>query len=160
MQSSKGFTSGTSIKYAKEESKILGKDHWVVVESFKYYLGEKGSNNWIVVPRGYLTDGASVPRVFWGLIPPWGAYGQAAILHDYLCEFLSITSNGYPMRITRQKADDIFCEAMAVLGVPWWPREPMHAAVSTYRTLAQIDEPTSTPLRRKLESEWLIKNPE
>jgi hypothetical protein len=30
---------------------------------------------WLNVPAGYLTDGDSVPRVFWSLIPPWGAYG-------------------------------------------------------------------------------------
>lgn len=159
MQSFRGFNVETSVKYAAHASQVLGKDHWAVCDGFYYYLRYKDSVAWVYVPRGYLTDGASVPRIFWNLIPPWGKYGQAAIVHDYLCEFLSITVNGLPVRITREQADDILCEAMGVLEVPWWPREPMHMAVASYRVLARISEPTSIPLRRQLEAEWLAENP-
>lgn len=36
------------------------------------------------VPKGFVTDFASVPRAFWSALPPDGEYTYAAILHDYL----------------------------------------------------------------------------
>lgn len=36
------------------------------------------------VPRGFVTDFASVPRPFWTLFRPDGDYAFAAVLHDYL----------------------------------------------------------------------------
>ena len=38
----------------------------------------------IVVPAGYLSDFASVPRFFWRILPPSGWYRWAAVLHDFL----------------------------------------------------------------------------
>src|SRR5262249_35732270 len=38
----------------------------------------------IMVPRGFVTDFASVPRLFWSLLPPIGRYGYAALFHDYV----------------------------------------------------------------------------
>lgn len=156
----KRFSAEAMTTYAPEESRIIGKDHWRVMNSFRFYLGDKYSEQWIYVPRGYLTDGASVPRIFWGLIPPWGSYGQAAIVHDYLTEFLSITVEGKPVAITRKRADEIFLEAMTVLGVPAYLRYPMFYAVSAFRMITGVDEPTSTPLIRQLESAWLAKEVE
>lgn len=157
MTSFKGFDAEAQTVYAKEASEILKVDHWHVVEGFRYYLGEEYGDAWIYVPAGYLTDGASVPRIFWNLLPPWGKYGAAAIVHDYLCEFLTIIVDGEPIRITRKQADFILLEAMEVLGVPWLTRNLMHGAVATYRVVARISEPTSTPLRRQLEADWVSK---
>lgn len=148
----KRFSAPSGIVYDPYSSEQLGKDHWRTLEGFRYYLGEKYSDSWVYIPEGYLTDGASVPRIFWGLLPPWGEYGQAAIVHDYLCEFLSITVGGVPVSITRKRADEIFHEAMKVLGVPAYKRLPMFYAVSAYRMAAGITEPTSTPLARYLET--------
>jgi hypothetical protein len=39
----------------------------------------------LTVPAGFQTDLASVPRLFWALLPPQGAYERAAVLHDWLC---------------------------------------------------------------------------
>ena len=38
----------------------------------------------VVVPAGFVTDLASIPRVFWSLLPSDGAYTFPAIVHDYL----------------------------------------------------------------------------
>ena len=38
----------------------------------------------VVVPAGFVTDLASIPRVFWSLLPTDGAYTFPAIIHDYL----------------------------------------------------------------------------
>lgn len=36
------------------------------------------------VPIGFVTDFASIPRIFWSLLRPDGVYTYPAILHDYL----------------------------------------------------------------------------
>lgn len=39
----------------------------------------------IVVPKGFRFDGASTPRLFWAIIPPFKDTKRASLLHDYLC---------------------------------------------------------------------------
>ena len=97
------FTAPLDIRYEAQASKILGPDHWRVITSFRYYLGSKYSEQWVTVPVGYLTDGASVPQLLWNLIPPWGSYGQAAVVHDLLCEYLAIVVAGELVSITRER---------------------------------------------------------
>ncbi|MCK0127107.1 DUF1353 domain-containing protein [Erythrobacter sp. F6033] len=43
------------------------------------------------VPKGYKSDGASIPRAVWALAGgPWaGSYKDAAIIHDYYCDTMS-----------------------------------------------------------------------
>jgi Protein of unknown function (DUF1353) len=36
------------------------------------------------VPIGFVTDFASIPRLFWSLLRPDGTYSYAAVIHDYL----------------------------------------------------------------------------
>jgi hypothetical protein len=36
------------------------------------------------VPIGFVTDFASIPRIFWSLLRPDGTYSYAAIIHDFL----------------------------------------------------------------------------
>ena len=44
-------------------------------------------NNNIVVPQGYKTNGANIPRVFWWVIPPFKPkYLPAVVAHDFLCD--------------------------------------------------------------------------
>ncbi len=38
----------------------------------------------VTVPTGFVTDLASIPRVFWSLLRPDGDYVYAAIIHDFL----------------------------------------------------------------------------
>lgn len=38
----------------------------------------------IKIPRGFITDGATVPRWLWALFPPIDRYFTAALVHDYL----------------------------------------------------------------------------
>lgn len=61
----------------------LLKRRWKVLEEFSY-TDAKGRI--FTIPMAYVTDLASVPRLFWGLFPPDGDYSQSAVLHDYLCE--------------------------------------------------------------------------
>lgn len=69
----------------------------------------------IVVPMGFETDGASVPEILWDLLPAWGTYSRAAVVHDYLC-WLIFIKTPHPQAPNRQAADAIFFEAMGVCG--------------------------------------------
>jgi hypothetical protein len=101
--------------------------YWQLVEEFDYAVGSKESNDKIHVPKGFVTDFASVPRPFWWLFPPWGKYGKAAVVHDYLYQ--------YQLR-TRREADDIFLEGMLVLGVEQWQARLMYRSVRCFAWLA------------------------
>lgn len=76
----------------------------------------------ITVPKGYRTDFASVPRVFWRLFPPGGAYRGAAVVHDWLCDV-------DPKACSSKDAAKVFLEAMKDLGLPKVTRWPMYQAV-------------------------------
>lgn len=78
---------------------------------------------WIDVPVGFVTDLTSVPRFLWSVSPPNGKYAKAAIVHDYL----------YTNAIgTKAWADEVFCEAMGVLGVPRWRKYLMYWSVRLF----------------------------
>jgi hypothetical protein len=74
----------------------------------------------VTVPAGFATDFASVPRAFWRIIPPWGKYNRAAVVHDWI-----YSEN----RFSRKAADWIFLDLMRRLGVSWWKRTVMYRAV-------------------------------
>lgn len=145
------FTSTLTTRYDKKASDLLGADYWRVVSPFSYMIKP---DHWVSVPAGYLTDGASVPKLFWNIIPPWGLYGQAAVVHDILCEYLTIVVNGLPVAISRAQCDEVLNESMRYLGVPTWKRLSIYYAVCAYRVLANVTLPSNTPLKRRLEAEW------
>jgi hypothetical protein len=74
------------------------------------------------VPAGTKTDFASIPRILWVFLPPWGKYGPAAILHDYLY------STGY----SRIASDTLFYALMKVGGVSKSLRFIMYWAVRLF----------------------------
>lgn len=95
---------------------------WVLRKQFSYDVGEEGSGETIVVPAGFITDFASIPRAFWAILPKWGKYGNAAVVHDYLyCT--------QPEQYCRRRADEIFLEAMLVLNVGKCTAKTMYYAV-------------------------------
>jgi hypothetical protein len=62
----------------------------------------------IEVPRGFVTDLASIPPLFFSLLRPDGNYAHAAVVHDFL--YWEQTS-------TRAVADEVFRDAMRYLEV-------------------------------------------
>lgn len=74
----------------------------------------------VVIPAQTITDGASVPRLLWWFLPPWGDEATLpAVLHDYLCEQLD---KGVPVPgcETRAKCDWQFYLGLKARGVPAW----------------------------------------
>lgn len=86
---------------------------FTLLTEFDYEIGELGSNRIIRVPSGFVTDFASVPQIFWNILPPWGQYGKAAVLHDW---------NYTRQEFSRVFCDDLLMESMTALGVSWWKR--------------------------------------
>ena len=91
---------------------------WELVEAL-YYRSDLAGRT-IIVPPGFRTDLASVPRlplVYW---LTGDTSHAAAVVHDYL----------YGSReVSRKMADDILREASRVTGVPAWRRFLMYLGV-------------------------------
>ncbi len=94
--------------------------NWVTREELRY----EGKEQSFTVPNGSATDFASVPRLFVWLLPRYGRYTKAAILHDHLWRDLATTG-----AISWVDADATFRRAMRELGVPFLRRWLMWAAV-------------------------------
>lgn len=56
--------------------------HWIVKEPLTYRVGI--SHDSVTVPRGFVTDLASIPPVLQSLIQQNGPYLLPAVVHDYL----------------------------------------------------------------------------
>ena len=98
---------------------FLGKNKWRLSRTFEYRRGP--DNKAIRVPAGFTTDFASIPKMFWSILSPYGRWGKAAVVHDYLYYINK--------EYTRKQADKIFKEAMGVLGVNWLIKGTMYRAV-------------------------------
>lgn len=104
--------------------------NWWVNEPFEYWIDD---NTFVRVEPGFITDFASVPRIFWNILPPWGKYGEAAVIHDHLYRTLgeveSLESKNGKKHLTRWQCDLVFRRAMKDLGVAAWKRWVMWAGV-------------------------------
>ncbi len=100
---------------------------WIIRSDFGYDVGEEGSDESINVPVGFKTDFASIPRILWGVIPRWGRYGNAAVVHDYCY---------WSQTYTRKRSDEIFMEGMTVLQVSSLLRHIIYFAVRIFGFLA------------------------
>ncbi len=110
--------------------------HWKVIKSFEYCLKEPDAPDRVVIPEGFITDFASIPRVLWPVLPPTGKYGKAAVVHDALYTNRTVTmmwadpeSTLTARYVNRGQADHILLEAMQVLGVSWLTRSTVYAGV-------------------------------
>ena len=100
---------------------------WVIVRDFGYDVGAENSGDHFGVAICFQTDFASIPRPFWAILPKWGRYGNATVVHDWL----------YWTQIRpRREADAILLEAMGVLGVTPLVKYAMYWAVGLFGWLA------------------------
>lgn len=107
---------------------IPGTDNkWKVYEPFVYYVGDRKNEDTIIVPKGFITDFASIPRFLWTLLDPVGPYRGAALIHDYL----------YNQQTRKRKAcDQILLEACKDLGVNWITRWTIYVNVRAFGFVA------------------------
>jgi len=77
----------------------------------------------VVVPTGFVTDFASIPAIFWPVLPPDDEYAYAAVVHDYLY---------WEQSLSRADSDEIFRLAMYDLDVSKKKSNVIMAAVRTF----------------------------
>lgn len=98
--------------------------NWLVLEDFFYATDViMASGKRVTVPKGFVTDFASIPKVLWGIVggPADGKYRKAAVIHDFLYRTAGLA--------TRPQADAVLLEAMTVSGCSWWERHVIYYGV-------------------------------
>lgn len=98
---------------------------WELRETVEYQVPaeivkKNGGPDFVRVKPGFITDLASTPRLFWNLVPPFGRYTAAAVVHDYLYQ----AHEG-----SRKQADQVFLAAMRELNVLPIKARTMYRAV-------------------------------
>jgi hypothetical protein len=118
------FTSELTITHLSGNAKY-GWRLWRLAEPLVYEVGGRGSGRVIRVTKDFVTDGPSIPRWLWWILPVWGSYGRAGVIHDYLCRQIAV-NDPHPEAPTRADADRIFFEAMELLNVGWVQRHALY----------------------------------
>lgn len=80
------------------------------------------------VPQAFITDGLSVPQIFWGFIPPHGIGFPAAVVHDD-CYINNVGANQWGHALARQVADGLFRDNCRALGMPEWQVQLIYITV-------------------------------
>lgn len=91
----------------------------------KYILIEDYTFKNITVPRGFIFDGATIPKLFWKVHghPFRPNFVAAALIHDY---------GLYHKDFKRKEVNSLFYELLKLNNVPRWKAKQMYWAVSLY----------------------------
>lgn len=100
-------------------------DQFFVTKTFVYHHPLVGRR---IVKGGFVTDGLSVPQLFWGLIPPHGIGFPAAVVHDD-CYINNVGADQYGDADARLAADLLFRGNCIELGMPTWQVRLVYLAV-------------------------------
>jgi hypothetical protein len=100
---------------------------WVLMRDFGFSVRTREGLLPIKVDIGFQTDFASIPRPFWIVLPKWGKYGNAAVIHDWLY---------WKQQTTRAVADSALWQGMHDLNVPTWQRQAIYWAVRVFGWVA------------------------
>jgi hypothetical protein len=112
-----------------------GPQEWKLLEDLVYESDLLGRD--VVVPAGYVTDFASVPRAPIAYFLAGNTGHRAAVVHDYLID---------TDQVDRDLADLVFKEALDATGVNWAVRNAMYLAVQGYtQSLKEAQNPPDPP---------------
>ena len=141
----RNWTLDTPLKFDSDTLSDEGRD-------LLKYCGVRVTNkNVVSVPKGYITDLASVPRFCWAFIAPFDV-ARAAVVHDILYEKINTAYKGekiltkHDRERYRKVAADVFKEGMesAVPPVPKWK---IWAAYNAVRVFGRWAINSSAPRR-------------
>jgi hypothetical protein len=111
---------------------IDGVTVWMLHECF-IWNGDKFD---VIVPAGFQTDFASVPRIPIAYEIVGDTAHEAGVVHDYLYRedaiLYSLEMAIVARSPTRQEADWIFYILMREMGIEWFKRFSMYKAVRTF----------------------------
>jgi len=95
------------------------------LEDISLYNGEEYI---LDLPAGFVSDGASVPKIFWNICPPLDKYLAAAFCHDWYCD-LANEEKDYQIR---SYGDSHFYSWLKMCGVRDMRAVPMSKSVIVY----------------------------
>ena len=102
--------------------KKMGDKRWELVEELRY---QPLQGRLIVVPIGFQTNFASVPRIPIAFLLAGDTAQKSATVHDYLY-------SGIEGGFSRKRADAILLQAMKEEGLWWWRRSLMWFGVRLF----------------------------
>ena len=85
------------------------------------------------IPVGATSDGASTPQPIWNLIPPFGKYWKAAVLHDAAYRNILLVWDGSAWQtacLPFEASNELIYEAMQSLGVDQLEAVAIYEAVA------------------------------
>jgi len=76
----------------------------------------------VCIKKGYESNGATIPRIFWTVFPPFSPrYRTACVIHDYLCQKEKyVKADRYFDEILRKSSVGTFTRVSLVSGVRLW----------------------------------------
>jgi hypothetical protein len=104
----------------------------ILMADLRYQVGT--TNFVVVVPAGFVTDFASTPKAIWAVLPPFGQYQLAAVVHDFLY---------WDQGCTREQADALLRVAMAESKVDPIKRDIVWQAVRRFGNSAWTGNTTA-----------------
>jgi hypothetical protein len=112
--------------------RVNGRPEWELVDEVRFFDATLGC--FLIAPKGYKFDLASIPRPLWGVIAPFELSTLAPLFHDLIYEFKGNLpqTNVIPFpfhRLTQKDADDLFFRLMEQEGVSGWKRYTAYIAV-------------------------------
>jgi hypothetical protein len=96
---------------AKPQLDYLGDRKWRLTNRYVYHDAAGD----IVIPKGFVSDLASVPRFAWWLISPMDLSEVAPLVHDFVCRTPKMRE-----RYTSRAAHQVFFSIMLKENVPLW----------------------------------------
>lgn len=145
------FDKPVGLELHKVATDTFNRTLWMTLNTFRYYL-DQSRCLYVEIPLGYLTDGATVPSIATSLFPRFDVYAQSALVHDYLCEYLSVKDkDGNDVAISRARADELFYHAMLTQGIDKSKAKAMYVAVRGYVIISGKREPTYNSVKAELE---------
>lgn len=104
---------------------------WEIQEKWIFFIGNKK----YYIPKGFIFDGASIPKIFWSYLSPVGLLFIPAIIHDYLYSHgrLEGTTTLY---LNRKESDNLFKDVSEtinntkLLALPAWLAVRMFGGLS------------------------------
>lgn len=151
------LTEMVGVIHHPEASKAFDCDLFYTLQPMWFNIADPLDKVYIYVPRGFLTDGASIPKIFKPWFPSWAEYTQAAVFHDYLCEYLTIYVNDVATKISRSECDEYFNMIMKHLNINTVKRKLIHSAVVLNSHVMSIIYPSATVTKRDYEDKIRVE---
>lgn len=146
------ISSPFKIMFSKEATSLLGKKLWVVTNSVNVKIHRGADIYELTIPKGFLTDGASIPKVFQWLFHKVDETINAAIIHDYLCEHHVVKLNGKEIKLPRRQIDKIFYEILKEDKVKSTKALMLYQACRLYSTATRKQLNEKPELKKSLEA--------